>query len=234
VSDLDALRRFARYSVVLAVVISVPATLAFVAAFGWDVEASIFGDPAAILDRGTDAAVLLRWGAIGDLFYSYLLLAPLALFLHRRLRPNGPWLADIGTLGAFAYIFVGGAAAATLAIVGSSLVEAHATALPADRAAIATSFDVVRNLVFFAIWQLLDAITAGTWILSVGWLLLGERRVVGRLLVVLGTGFLAMSVLTMLGIHSLAVLVAALVVVLVAWAGWVVLDRSRGRLRASA
>lgn len=226
-NDLDALRRLARYSVALAIVLAVPSSIALFGAFGWDIEAAIFGDPAVILSRGLEAAPLLRWAAILDMLFSYLLLAPLALFLHRRLRPIKPWLADLGTAGAFAYIFVGAAAAAVLAMVGSSLVEAHATAAPADRAAIAISFDVLRNIVFFAVWQMLDAITAGTWILSVGWLLLGERRVVGRLLVVLGIGMFGLSATTMLGIHSLTVLLASLAVILLVWAGWVALDRGR-------
>jgi hypothetical protein len=232
-SDLDALRRLARYSAALAIVIGVSSSVAFFAAFGWDIEGATFGDPAAILGRSTDAAALLRWGAIGDMFYSYLLLAPIALFLHRRLRPNSPWLADLGTLGAFAYIFIGGAAAAILASVGSSLVEAYATAAPADRPAIFASFEILRNLVFFGVWQMLDTITAGTWLTSVGWLLLGERRIVGRLLVTVGVGLLALSVMTMLGIHSLVIVLAVVAVVVAVWAGWVTLDRSRTPLRAS-
>jgi hypothetical protein len=232
VRDLDSLRRLATLSALLAIVIAVPSTLAFVAAFGWDVEAAIFGRPDAILGGGEGSASLLRRGAFGDMLYSYLLLAPVALFLHRRLRPIKPWLADLGTAGAFAYIFVGGSAAAILATVGSSLVDAHATAGPAERVAIATSFDVLRNIVYFALWQTLDAITAGTWVLSVGWLLLAERPLVGRLLVVLGAGFLALSVMTVLGIHSLAVLLAIVATVLAVWAGWAVIDRGRDRDRA--
>ena len=228
-SDLDALRRLATYSVLLALVVGVVSNVAFLAAFGWDFEAALFGDPSAILGGGASAAALLRWGAIGDMFYSYLLLVPLALFLHRRLRPIKPWLADLGTVGAFAYIFVGGSGAAILATVGSSLVEAYASAGPADRVAIATSFDVLRNIVYFALWQTLDAITAGMWLLSVGWLLLAERRVVGRLLVVLGAGFMAFSVLTMLGIHSLPAILVGLAVVLVVWGAWVATSRPPGR-----
>jgi len=224
-TDLDALRRLAVYSVGLAVVLAVPSSVALFAAFGWNIEAAIFGDPAVILGRGADAALLLRWAAILDMLFSYLLLVPLALYLHRRLRPLRPWLADLGTVAAFAYIFVGAAGAAMLAIAGSSLVEAHATAAPADRAAIATSFEALRNIVFFALWQMLDAITVGTWVFCVGWLLLVERPIVGRLLVVLGLGMAGLSVPTMLGIHSLAVLLAGLAVLLGVWAAWVVIAR---------
>ena len=223
-TDLDSLRRLAGYCVLLAIVLSVPSTVALVAAWGWNVERMLFGDPATILAGGPSSAALLRWGAILDMFYSYLLLVPLALFLHRRLRPLKPWLADIGTLGAFAYIFVGAAAAAILAVVGPSLIEAHASAAPADRAAITTSFGVLRDVVF-GLWQLLDPLTAGTWILSVGLLLLPERRLVGRFLIVVAGGFAVFSVMTMLGIHSLAALLSLVGGVVLVWAAWVVLAR---------
>jgi hypothetical protein len=215
--------------VLLAVLVSVPANLAFFAAFGWSIEAAFFGEPGAILPGGEAAAALLRWGAFGDLFYSYLLLVPLALYLHRRLRPNGPWLADLGVVAGFAYIFVGGAGAAILAIAGSSLVDAYATASPAQQPQIALSFDLLRRIVFQALWQLIDVITLGTWILTTGLLLLHERFATSRLLVVLGIGLISASALTLTGTASFGVIGAGLVVVLLVWAGWILIDRARRR-----
>jgi hypothetical protein len=223
--ELGSLRRLAVASSTLAIIVSVPSTLVFVAAFGWDVEASIFGEPGAILGRGSEAAALLRWGAVGDMFYSYLLLIPLVLFLHRRLRPNRPWLADLGTLCGFAYIFVGGAGAAMLAIAGSSLVESFSKAAPADQAAIATSFELVRNLVFFALWQMLDALTLGAWVASVGVLLFAERPLMSRLLVVLGVATMSASVMSMVGVHSIAFILFGLAVAVLIWVAWVAFDR---------
>ena len=231
VGDLGALRRLTVASVLLAVVIAVPSTYAFVAAFGFDVEAAIFGDPAAILGRGPEAAALLHWGALGDMLYSYLLLVPLALYLHRKLRPRKPWLADLGTAGAFAYIFVGASSAAILATVGPSLIEAYAAAAPVDRQPIAISYGVMRDVVFFALWQTLDAITAGTWVLSVGWLILPENRARGLLLMAFGVAGLALGLQTVLGLHRLSYLAAGVAVPLAIWAGWLILDRLSQRER---
>ena len=225
-SDIAALRRVAVIGVVLAVVVGVLSTLAFFAAFGWDVTAAAFGDPAAIIDGGPEAAALLRWGAIGDMFYSYLLLAPLALYLHRLLRPRKPWLADLGTLGAFAYIFVGACGAAILATVGPSLIEAYATAGPTDRPAILISFELLRNAVFFGLWQTLDPLTLGTWVASVGWLLRPERGALGRFLVVAGGGLAAASLMTVLGIHSITVLGAGGLLIVLVWVGWGIVGRA--------
>lgn len=137
--DIAALRRIALIGVALAIAIGTVSTIAAVAAFGWDFEAATFGEPKAILGRGREAALLFRWAFLGDMFYSYLLLAPLALFLHRRFRDRRPWLADVGLVSALAYVVLGGAGAAILAIAGSSLIEAYSSAATADEPAIATT-----------------------------------------------------------------------------------------------
>ncbi|MEO6349303.1 MAG: hypothetical protein ABIP53_01505, partial [Candidatus Limnocylindrales bacterium] len=62
-TNLDGLRRLAIGASLLAIVISVPSTLAFSAAFGFSLDGALFGEPSAILGRGSSAATLLRWGA---------------------------------------------------------------------------------------------------------------------------------------------------------------------------
>lgn len=79
-TDHDALRRAAIVGVVLAVVVGIVATPTYFAAFGWDLEAAVFVHPEAVLGRGPDTAVLWRWGFLGDMLFSHLLLLPLALF----------------------------------------------------------------------------------------------------------------------------------------------------------
>ena len=66
---------------------------------------------------------------------------------------------------------------------------------------------------------------AGIWILSVGALVLPDRRRVGRFLVLGGFGVMALSVMTMFGIHSLAVVLADVALVFLVWIGWVVASR---------
>jgi hypothetical protein len=226
-TDHDALRRAAILGVALAVVVGILATPTYLAAFGWDLEAAIFVHPEAVLGRGPETAVLWRWGFLGDMLFSYLLLLPLALFSHRWVRQRLPWLADLGLAAALAYIFIGGAAAAILAQAGSSLIEAHNVASPAERPAILSSFHLLRDAFVFGVWQTLDALTAGTWAVSVGWLLLVDRPLMGRLLVVLGAWGWALGVVTMSGIHSLAVLGAGLAVAVAVWIVWVVVERGR-------
>ena len=219
------LRRVAIAGVWLAGMVAVPASIAFIAAFGWDLEAAISGNPSAIIDGGPTHAALFRWGAIGDMFFSYLLLVPLAMYLHARLRPRKPWLADLGALGAFAYIFAGGAGAAILAASGPPLIEAYVTAGPSERVAILSSFESLRNMVFLGLWQTLDVITLGVWVLSVGWLIRPHRRALGALLVALGVGTMTVSVLTPLGVPGLIKVGVAWGLPALGWATWLIVER---------
>lgn len=218
--DLTSLRRVTVITVALALVIGVLSIGAGLIAVGGNVEAFVFGHPAVILGAGIEAVPLWRFSMLTDIFYSYLLLAPLALYLHGALRERGPWLADLGLMGALAYIGLGAASAASLAIASSSLIEAYATADAADRSAITTSWVLLRDIFYFGIWQTLDPITAGIWVFSVGWLLRPDRPLLGRLLVVLAGGLWLLSLMTMLAIHSLVVLVAIFGGALVVWVGW--------------
>jgi hypothetical protein len=226
VSDLQALRRLAIIGVVLAIVLAFVSTALGLAAVG-DLEAFAFGHVETILRGGPQAAPLWRWAMLLDVFYSYLLLVPLALYVHRLLRDRKPWLADLGLVGALAYMLLGAASAAGLAIAGSSLIAAYATAPPAEQVAIQTSFQLLRDIFYFGVWQMLDAITAGTWVLSSGWLLLVDRPRLGSFLVLLGGGLWILALMTMVGVHSLAVLAAIFGGVLAVWLIWILIDQKR-------
>lgn len=225
-TDLDELRRVAIAGVVLAIPIGAVSIVLGLLAVDWNVEALVFGDPPSVLRAGSEGAQLWRWSMLLDVFYSYILLVPLALYGHRRLRPRRPWLADVGLIGALLYIGLGGASAAILGIAGSALIEAHASAAPADQPAIETSFRLLRDALYFAIWQGLDGITAGVWAMSSGMLLLVDRLLMGRLLLLLGAGLWAMALMTAVGVHSLVVLAAIVVAVLGLWAAWLLARRA--------
>ena len=231
-NDTDNLRRLAIAGVVLAVVLIPISVVLYLAATDGNLEAMFFGDPAAVLGAGAQAAPLWRWAMLLDMFDSYLLLVPLALFVHRRLRDRRAWLADLGLSGALAYIFIGGASAAILGIAGSSLIESYAAAPPAEQPAIATSYRLLRDVFYFGVWQTLDAITAGTWVLTTGGLLLADRPLLGRLLVALGGGAWLGALTTMLDVHSVAVWAAIFAGAVVVAVGWFALARRRPRAQS--
>ena len=81
---------------------------------------------------------------------------------------------------------------------------------------------------WFGIWQTLDAITLGTWIMTTGGLLLVDRPLLSRVLVTVGGGAWLGGLMTMLDIHSVAVLAAIFAGAIVVALGWFALNRSRG------
>lgn len=226
-NDIGVLRRLAIAGVLLAVILVPVSVVLGLAATDGDFAALVFGDPTTVLGAGAKAAPLWRWAMLLDMLDSYLLLVPLALFVHRRLRDRRPWLADLGLIGALAYIFLGGASAAILGIAGSSLIENYAAAPLAEQPAIATSFRLLRDIFYFGIWQTLDGITAGTWILTTGGLLLSDRPLLGRILVMLGAALWLAALMTALDVHSLAVLAAIFAGAVFVAVGWFALARTR-------
>jgi hypothetical protein len=225
-NDIGVLRRLAIAGVLLAVILVPVSVVLGMAATDGDFDALVFGDPTTVLGAGAKAAPLWRWAMLLDMLDSYLLLVPLALFVHRRMRDRRPWLADLGLIGALAYIFLGGASAAILGIAGSSLIENYAAAPLAEQPAIATSFRLLRDIFYFGIWQTLDGITAGTWILTTGGLLLSDRPLLGRILVMLGAAAWLAALMTALDVHSLAVWAAIFAGALFVAVGWFALART--------
>ena len=219
-----ALRRVAAGAAALAIVIGVTSSIQFLAAYRFDFQALLV-DPGSIVGGGPSTAALFHWGAIGDMLYSYLLLAPVALYLHDRLRPRLPWLADLGAVGAFGYIFIGAAGAGMLAAAGPPLIDAYAAAAGPDRLAIASTFNLLTTAVFLGLWQTVEVIPLGLWIVSVGWVIRREHRALGRFLVVAGVGLFAASLRTVLGVYSLSVLVTGVAFVILVWGGWMVTGR---------
>ena len=225
-TDLDSLRRAAIIEVALAIAVGIVTAPMYFAAFGFDLDAALFVRPEAVLGRGPATAVLWRWGFLGDMLL--VLAAPasgavppspapgaaavagrprprrrVGIHLHRRRGGRGP-----GARRIVSYRGVRGGGP------GGSGGDLRVVPPPA------------RALVF-GVWQTVDALTAGTWVMSTGWLALVERPTVGRLLVVLGTLGWALAVMTMSGIHSLAVLGGGFAAAMVAWIVWVIFERRR-------
>jgi Domain of unknown function (DUF4386) len=146
-----------------------PSNLFFLAAFQFRLER--FLEPTLILGSGATSAELLRWAAVLDLFGYYLATAVLAYVLWRQLRPRNPLIADLSTTAAVGYPLAGGVGAAVLAMVAPTLMHGYTDATAAGQALIAAQFATVLQVVWRAIWQLLDAILLATWWLGIGWLL---------------------------------------------------------------
>jgi hypothetical protein len=77
----------------------------------------------------------------------------------------------LSTTAAVGYPLAGGVGVAVLAMVAPTLMHGYTDATAAGQALIAAQFAIVLQVVWRAIWQLLDAILLATWWLGIGWLL---------------------------------------------------------------
>ena len=121
------------------------------------------------------------WASVLDLIGYYLATGVLAYVLWQWLRPRHPLVADLSALAAGGYVLAGGIGAAVLAMVGPMLMYRYTDAAPADQAVVAVQFAVLLELVWRAIWQLLDGIFMAGWWLGIALLVRADRPGLSRL-----------------------------------------------------
>jgi hypothetical protein len=215
------LRLAAITALVVTVVLGMISNLLFLWAFEFRLD--WFIDPAQLLAAGPASAALLRWAAVTDLLSYYLPTAVVALALWHVLRPRSPALADLATLGALGYVMAGSIAAVALATAGPFLLEA--TAAPgADQASIATAFAVLMEVVWNGVWQLLDPILVGAWMLGLGLLMRADQPAFARLSFALGGSAWLASAFNVLGLGIPRQAALGMIFVLsVAWWIWLIL-----------
>jgi hypothetical protein len=134
-----------------------------------------------MLGAGATSAELLRWASVLDLIGYYLATAVVAYVLWQWLRPRNRLIADLSALAAVGYVLAGGIGAAVLAMVAPMLMHTYTEAATEDRTLIAAQFAVLLELVWRAIWQLLDGILLGAWWLGIGLLIRADLPRLSRL-----------------------------------------------------
>ena len=163
----------------VSLVVGMASNLLFLAAFQFRLD--WFREPTRVLAGGAGSAELLRWASVLDLIGYYLATAVLAYVLWQWLRPRHRLIADLSAVAAVGYVLAGGIGAATLAMVGPMLMHNHAVAAAEDQALIAAQFAVLFELVWRAIWQLLDGILLAAWWLGIGLLARSDQPGLSRL-----------------------------------------------------
>jgi hypothetical protein len=163
----------------VSLVVGMTSNLLFLAAFQFRLE--WFREPTQVLGGGAKSAELLRWASVLDLIGYYLATAVLAYVLWQWLRPRNRLIADLSAVAAVGYVLAGAIGAAVLAMVGPMLMYNYAEAAAEDRALIAAQFAVLFELVWRAIWQLLDGILLAAWWLGIGLLVRADLPGLSRL-----------------------------------------------------
>jgi hypothetical protein len=209
------LRRATVAALIVTVALGVLSDLLFVAALQF--RPDWFANPALLVSGGSASAELLRWAALADLFSYYLPTAVVALALWQALRYRRPIVALVASMGALGYVGAGSIGAASLAMVGPTLIRGYAQP-GADQAAIATAFGLLADVVFRAVWQLVDGVFIAVWMIGIGLLMRTDQPAFARLARSLGVLFLIGAMFNALGLGLARD--ATLGVVFVAWTVW--------------
>lgn len=179
----------------------------------------LINEPAALVTIGAERAPILRWAYLLDAVGWYLLLVPLILFLRSRFREEG--LADLAAVGGLAYVVMGSMAAVLMATAAPRLIETFAGTAGPTREAARLTFAVLSEGVHQGVWQTLDPIALGVWLLITGiHLRSAGAGVLGIIPLVLGVAAFVAAALTALGASTLALVVFAPGVVFPLWVLW--------------
>jgi hypothetical protein len=220
------------------VVLQVAASLMFLAVYDFDIK-MLAANPGALPARGSDVAGLLRWAGLVDML-GYLALAPVVIYLHRRL--DGSVSTQVGalslvsmlTISGLGFVLVGSIGAVLYASVGPPLLDASAAGSE-TATSVRVAFVALGNGVVVGIWGTLEQLLLGIWLIGVGWLMRAERRAYGWLAVVAGGGALAYGARTGLSGHPpgdltapLDILIFAVFGLFFAWLAWVAVRLWRG------
>ena len=165
-------------------VVGLTSNLLFVAAFQFRLD--WFREPTRVLGAGATSAELLRWAAVLGLIGYYLATAVLAYVLWQWLRPRNHFdRRSVGggrrRLRAGRWYGAAGIGAAVLAMVGPMLMHNYTEAAAGDQTLIAAQFAALFEMVWRAIWQLLDGILLAVWWLGIGLLVRSDLPGFARL-----------------------------------------------------
>lgn len=150
-------RRLAVAAAVGGGVLALTSGLLLGAAFGFDVV-DVAPDLTAL---PRSRAGLLRWGALTDMLGFYLLSIPVILHLAQRYDAGRDPAMAVATAAGLAYAVIGSIGAVIVATVAPPLLG---ETTPQATAAL----DLVRQVVFVGLWQTLETIPWGVWMLVVG------------------------------------------------------------------
>lgn len=220
-----------------AVLNNVVASIMFLAVYGFDL--SVFADRGALVDRGPGVADLLRWAAVIDMV-GYLALAPVVLYLHRRMILAAERLGRRGlvaplTFCGLAFVLVGSIGAVLMASVGPALLKAGAGE-PVAGIAARVAFEALASAVYVGLWGILELLLFGVWLIGLARFVRAEGRIFAGLSTVVGVGAVAYASRTALtgrlptdNLAPVDILILGAVGLIAVWAVWLAARLWRGR-----
>lgn len=162
-----------------------------------------FSDATLIFSAEGVSSSLLRWSMITDFFGYYLLLLPALFLIHDWIKTKTAWAAVFTTCGGI-YMVAGAAGAAILGSAWPALLDKYPSASPEQQEIIRQNFETLALVVVNGIWNMLDALAFGVWLIAVGILLKKQHAFLGWFTLLTGICSALDFTGNMLGMKALA------------------------------
>jgi hypothetical protein len=201
---------------------------------GGDELSQVFTDPLSLLRAGPGARIAMHWSPLLSMLGYQLLLLPLVVFLRTSLQAESrnTGMVDLYAACGFAYIVIAAIGSALMAIVHPYLMTANVGASPTQREAIEITLLAFHNGIAYGVWNLLQTIPVGVWLLGTGLLLRPRQPMLGIFTAILGALALLIWVTAALDMRGVPFLTfwAMLLTIWTIWMGISILRGAHERL----
>jgi Domain of unknown function (DUF4386) len=224
--DFARFQKLAAWSGIALTVATVLNVITLFASVDNDANA-LFSDPTPLLLIGSTGANWFHWSMAFDLF-AYLSFVPVAVLGYKWFRAKGPNIVLVYSICGVLYSAIGSIGAISLGVVVPTLAREYPTSTPSQQEAMHVIINVFYSMIVRGLWNPLEILLLGIWLLGIGAFLRSERTALGVLTLIIG-GFAMLDALGWIIqvelIFRVGVFGISLLIVWGAWLGINVLRR---------
>jgi hypothetical protein len=216
--DFARFQKLAAWSGIALTVATVLNVVTLFASVGNDANA-LFSDPIPLLLIGSTGANWFHWSMAFDLF-GYLSFVPIAVLGYKWFRAKGPSLVLVYSICGVLYSLIGSIGAISLGVVVPTLAREYPNATPGQQEAMQVIINVFYRMIVRGLWNPLEILLLGIWLLGIGSFLRSERTALGVLTLIIG-GFAMLDALGWIVQVELIFRVGVFgISLLIAWGAW--------------
>jgi hypothetical protein len=180
---------------------------------------TLFSDPTPLLLIGSTGANWFHWSMAFDLF-GYLSFVPIAVLGYRWFRAKSRDIVLVYSICGVLYSVIGSIGAISLGVVVPTLAREYPAAPPSQQEAMQVTINVFYSTIVRGLWNPLEILLLGIWLLGIGSFLRRERTALGVLTLIIG-GFAMLDALGWIIQVELIFRVGVFgISLLIAWGAW--------------
>jgi hypothetical protein len=216
--DFARFQKLAAWSGITLTVATVLNVITLFASVDNDANA-LFSDPTSLLLIGSTGANWFHWSMAFDLF-AYLSFIPVAVLGYRWFRAKGPNIVLVYSICGVLYSVIGSIGAISLGVVVPTLAREYPTSTPGQQEAMHVIINVFYSMIVRGLWNPLEILLLGIWLLGIGSFLRSQRTALGVLTLIIG-GFAMLDALGWIIQVELIFRVGVFgISLLIAWGAW--------------